>query len=165
MVHGGERPVRAARVGFREAVGPDDLGRVPFALRSRRGADVVERSGVHPVILRPVAPADQGGGGRVGAFAGNPMSSGGPPATGREPIRSAALMTALRPQRHRMPLQSVLVVLLLVAGSACGVDFLRVETVNPPPTTTTSTSTTTTTRPKPTTTTTRAATSTTVTTK
>jgi hypothetical protein len=43
-------------------------------------------------------------------------------------------------------------VILFVAGSACGVDFLRVETVNPPPTTT---STTTTTRPKPTTTTTR----------
>ncbi|HEV7686805.1 MAG TPA: DUF3048 domain-containing protein [Acidimicrobiia bacterium] len=59
----------------------------------------------------------------------------------------------------------MLVVLLLVSGSACGTDFLRVETVNPPPTTTTSTSTTTTTRPKPTTTTTRAATSTTVTTK
>ena len=48
-----------------------------------------------------------------------------------------------------------------MAGTACGTDFLRVETVQPPPTTTTSTSTTTTTRPKPkpTTTTTRAATS------
>ncbi|HTC81978.1 MAG TPA: DUF3048 domain-containing protein [Acidimicrobiia bacterium] len=63
-------------------------------------------------------------------------------------------MTALRPQRHRTRLRVVLPVLLLVAGSACGTDFLRVETVNPPPTTT-STSTTTTTRPKPTTTTTR----------
>ena len=29
----------------------------------------------------------------------------------------------------------MLPVLLFVAGSACGVDFLRVETVNPPPTT------------------------------
>ena len=48
-----------------------------------------------------------------------------------------------------------------MAGTACGTDFLRVETVQPPPTTTTSTSTTTTTRPKPkpTTTTTRGATS------
>jgi hypothetical protein len=62
-------------------------------------------------------------------------------------------------------LRRTLAVLLLVSGSACGTDFLRVETVNPPPTTTTSTSTTTTTRPKPTTTTTRVATSTTVTTK
>ncbi len=62
-------------------------------------------------------------------------------------------------------LRSVLVALLLLAGSACGTDLLRVETINPAPTTTTSTSTTTTTRPKPTTTTTRAATSTTVTTK
>jgi hypothetical protein len=61
----------------------------------------------------------------------------------------------------------VLPVLLFVTGSACGVDFLRVETVQPPPTTTTSTSTTTTTRPKPTTTTTRpkASTSTTATTR
>lgn len=60
----------------------------------------------------------------------------------------------------------MLVALFLVAGSACGTDLLRVETVNPAPTTTTSTSTTTTTRPKPTTTTTRAATSsTTATTK
>jgi len=56
--------------------------------------------------------------------------------------------------------------LLLVVGSACGTDLLKVETINPAPTTTTS-STTTTTRPKPkaTTSTTRAATSTTVTTK
>ncbi len=54
--------------------------------------------------------------------------------------------------------------LLLVVGSACGTDLLKVETINPAPTTTTS-STTTTTRPKPKlTTTTRAATSTTVTT-
>ena len=55
--------------------------------------------------------------------------------------------------------------LLLVVGSACGTDLLKVETINPAPTTTTS-STTTTTRPKPklTTTTARAATSTTVTT-
>lgn len=53
--------------------------------------------------------------------------------------------------------------LALVAGSACGTDLLRVETINPAPTTTTSTSTTTTTRPKPTTTTTRAAPSTTTT--
>jgi hypothetical protein len=54
---------------------------------------------------------------------------------------------------------------LLVVGSACGTDLLKVETINPAPTTTTS-STTTTTRPKPkvTTTTIRAATSTTVTT-
>ena len=78
-------------------------------------------------------------------------------------------MTALRPQRHRRCRLAVLPVLLFVAGSACGVDFLRVETVNPPPTTTTSTSTTTTTRPKPTTTTTAttrpASTSTTATTK
>jgi len=60
-------------------------------------------------------------------------------------------------------LRSLPVVLLLVVGSACGTDFLRVETVNPPPTTTTSTSTTTTTRPKPTTTTTRKAPSSTTT--
>jgi hypothetical protein len=55
--------------------------------------------------------------------------------------------------------------LLLVVGSACGTDLLKVETINPAPTTTTS-STTTTTRPKPkvTTTTIRAATSTTATT-
>ena len=53
--------------------------------------------------------------------------------------------------------------LALVAGSACGTDLLRVETINPAPTTTTSTSTTTTTRPKPTTTTTRVAPSTTTT--
>src|SRR5882757_9842211 len=76
-------------------------------------------------------------------------------------------MTALGPQRHRMSLGSslrrTLVVLLLVVGSACGTDFLRVETVNPPPTTTTSTSTTTTTQPKPTTTTTRKAPSSTTT--
>ncbi|HZQ75684.1 MAG TPA: DUF3048 domain-containing protein [Acidimicrobiia bacterium] len=54
----------------------------------------------------------------------------------------------------------MLPVLLLVAGTACGTDFVRVETVQPPPTTT-STSTTTTTRPKPkpSTTTTRGATS------
>ena len=67
-------------------------------------------------------------------------------------------MTRLRP---------VFVALLLVVGSACGTDLLKVETINPAPTTTTSTSTTTTTRPKPkpTTTTTRLATSTTVTTK
>jgi hypothetical protein len=60
----------------------------------------------------------------------------------------------------------LLVALLLVSGTACGTDLLRVETINPAPTTTTSSSTTTTTRPKPkpTTTTTRPATSTTVTT-
>ncbi len=65
-------------------------------------------------------------------------------------------MTRLRP---------LFVSLLLVVGSACGTDLLKVETINPAPTTTTS-STTTTTRPKPkvTTTTIRAATSTTVTT-
>jgi hypothetical protein len=57
----------------------------------------------------------------------------------------------------------VLAVLALVAGSACGTDLLRVETINPAPTTTTSTSTTTATRPKPTTTTTRVAPSTTTT--
>ena len=73
-------------------------------------------------------------------------------------------MTAPRAQRHRTSLRSLPVVLLLVVGSACGTDFLRVETVNPPPTTTTSTSTTTTTRPKPTTTTTRKAASSTTTT-
>jgi hypothetical protein len=60
-------------------------------------------------------------------------------------------------------LRTVLVALLLVSGSACGTDLLRVETINPAPTTTTSTSTTTTTRPKPTTTTTRLAPSTTTT--
>ena len=55
--------------------------------------------------------------------------------------------------------------LLLVVGSACGTDLLKVETINPAPTTTTS-STTTTTRPKPkpTTTTTRPSPSTTATT-
>ena len=45
--------------------------------------------------------------------------------------------------------------------SACGSDFLWVETINPPSTTTTSSSTTTTTRPRPTTTTARASTTTT----
>jgi len=63
--------------------------------------------------------------------------------------------------------RNVFVAFVLVSGSACGTDLLKVETINPAPTTTTSTSTTTTTRPKPkpTTTTTRLATSTTVTTK
>jgi hypothetical protein len=76
-------------------------------------------------------------------------------------------MTGLSRQLPHGRLRAALPVLLLVAGSACGTDFLRVETVNPPPTTTTSTSTTTTTRPKPTTTTTRpkAPTSTTATTR
>ena len=78
-------------------------------------------------------------------------------------------MHSLKPQRHRQSPRRpavgwVLVVSLLVAGSACGTDLLRVETINPAPTTTTSTSTTTTTRPKPTTTT-RPVTSTTATTK
>jgi hypothetical protein len=68
------------------------------------------------------------------------------------------------PQNHHGPRRRlVLAVLALLAGSACGTDLLRVETINPAPTTTTSTSTTTTTRPKPTTTTTRAAPSTTTT--
>jgi Protein of unknown function (DUF3048) N-terminal domain/Protein of unknown function (DUF3048) C-terminal domain len=64
-------------------------------------------------------------------------------------------------------LRLALVVFLLVFGSACGTDLLRVETINPAPTTTTSTTTTTRPKPKPkpTTTTTRAATSTTVTAK
>jgi Protein of unknown function (DUF3048) N-terminal domain/Protein of unknown function (DUF3048) C-terminal domain len=63
-------------------------------------------------------------------------------------------------------LRSVLVACLLVSGTACGTDLLRVETINPAPTTTTSTTTTTRPKPKLTTTTTRpAATSTTVTTK
>lgn len=63
-------------------------------------------------------------------------------------------------------LRALFASLLLVVGSACGTDLLKVETINPAPTTTTS-STTTTTRPKPkpTTTTTRAVTSTTVTTR
>jgi len=62
-------------------------------------------------------------------------------------------------------LRTVFVVVLLVTGSACGTDLLKVQTVNPAPTTTTS-STTTTTRPKPkVTTTTRPTPSTTVTTK
>lgn len=56
-------------------------------------------------------------------------------------------------------------VLLLLVGSACGTDLLRVETINPAPTTTTSTTTSTTTtttrpKPKPTTTTTGTAPST-----
>jgi hypothetical protein len=62
-------------------------------------------------------------------------------------------------------LRTALVAVLLVAGSACGTDLLKVETINPAPTTTTSTSTTTTTRPKPTTTSTRPTPSTTATTK
>ena len=62
-------------------------------------------------------------------------------------------------------LRTALVAVLLVAGSACGTDLLKVETVNPAPTTTTSTSTTTTTRPKATTTSTRPTPSTTATTK
>src|SRR5687767_5565383 len=75
-------------------------------------------------------------------------------------------MTRLPQQNHRSPRRRlVLTVLALVAGSACGTDLLKVETINPAPTTTTSTSTTTTTRPKPTTTSTRPTPSTTATTK
>src|SRR5256885_13279570 len=109
---------------------------------------------------------DQGRRGRLAAFARSTLrgtlpapgaSPGpeGPPGSGGQPLRSTVLMTALRPHRQRRLRWRVLPVLLFLTGSACGVDFLRVETVQPPPTTTTSTSTSTTTRPTPTTTTTR----------
>jgi len=59
-------------------------------------------------------------------------------------------------------LRHLSVALVLVTGTACGTNLLKVETINPAPTTTTSSSTTTTTRHKVTTSTTRAPTPTTV---
>ena len=156
VVHG--RDGRAAGGGerLRQAVGPDDLGRAGFCsgragltLRGGGRGEFFDRPDGHLLMLRPARPPDQGTGGRVGNY---------PPVSAFIPLRSVTLMAHSR---------NVLVALLLVAGSACGTDLLKVETINPAPTTTTSTSTTTTTRPKPkpTTTTTRQATPTTVTTK
>src|SRR3712207_71644 len=111
---------------------------------SPRTGGQTARARIVPIGARASPPRD-GGRATVGRRSLLPTAGpGGLPAamTGRSPI-------------GRFP-----VVLLLALLSACGNDFLWVETINPPSTTTTSTSTTTTTRPRPTTTTRPATTST-----